>query len=209
MKKVSLRLLFCLAITAISLFSTINTVTFNNAVAAQGAKQPDKRKQTTLQTVTVDVDKKSKAVEILYLNMPWGEKTFSYLEQGGNQYYSTRTWPFAHLKLSTAAKYDGKNLAPGNYVLILTPKSEKDKTELTLSMASFTPDKNGTFLVPGDVFTETPEGIVEVTKKPIKFAKGAPMVDHLEINLEKESAKAVAIKIHYGDRTLTEKLELN
>ena len=104
------------------------------------AQTPDKRKQTTIQT------SKDGSVSVQYLNLPWGEKTFSYMESGGNEYYSTRTWPFAHLKLEKDATWADKTLTAGNYVLYITPKSEK--TPMTLTVASFTPaHHDSTFLV--------------------------------------------------------------
>jgi len=192
------------AILIVSLFLSVNS-----SIAGQGGEQ-DKRKLTKIQTVSIDVGKTKNAVEVLYLDLPWGEKTFGYLEQGGNDYYSTRTWPFAHLKLAVRAKYDGKVLAPGNYMMIITPKNDPRVPQMTLSIASFHPDqKQGTFLVPGDIFTETPRNVVLIDKKPVSFEKGAPMADYLKIDLEKvESDAAVDLKVHYGDRSLTKKLVL-
>lgn len=172
------------------------------------AKKPDPRKQTTIQRSFVASGKARKAIEVLYLNLPFGETTFGYLEKGGNDYYSNRTWPFAHIKLAVKAQYEDKTLAPGNYVIYITPKSEENPV-MSLTLASFKPKpKEITFLTPGDVFTDTPENTVEIKTKPIAFTKGAAAIDHLEIELQKES-EDVNINIHYGDRTLTEKLKLN
>ncbi|MBX7221623.1 MAG: hypothetical protein K1Y36_16855 [Blastocatellia bacterium] len=180
-------------------------LTAGNLVAAQSE---DKRKLTTVQTAAVDVAKTAKAVEIRYLNLPWGEKTFGFIENGGNQYYSTRTWPFAHLKLATNAKFNGTALKPGDYALIITPKGAEKNQSMSLSVAAYKPEgESGTFLVPGNVFTDTPPG-KELTKKAISFGSGAPLSDVLKIELENEKDSAVNIKVHYGTRTLTEKLML-
>jgi hypothetical protein len=173
------------------------------AVAGQ-MSGPDKRKETTIQTATLDVGGAKGAVEIRYLNVPWGEQTFSYIEQGSDEYYAARTWPFAHLKLATAAKLGGKDLAPGDYVLFVTPKSASAPMRLTL--AAFKPGESGTFLVAGNVFTETPKDAVEVLTVPVTFTRGAPSIDHLEIVLAKAGA-GVEIKVHYGDRWLSQTLE--
>lgn len=189
----------------------------NNADAAQqkrrkgkaaAAKPADPRKRTTIQTAIANVGTKKNAVEVLYLNMPWGQTTFSYLEDGGSDYYSNRTWPFAHLKVHAKANYEGKSIEPGDYILYITPKNENNK-QMSISLASLKLDAGQkTFLVNGDVFTETPENLTVITTKPIAFAKGAELINALKIDLT-TSGSDVSINMHYGDRTLTEKLSLN
>jgi hypothetical protein len=174
-----------------------------------GAAKTDPRKSTTIQVAATDNGKTKNAVEVRYLNLPFGAPTFGYMEVGGDRYYSNRTWPILHLKLAEAAVYDGKTLQPGDYVFYITPKSEQLKTDsMMLSLASFKPDPaTGTFLKPGDVFTETPKDAVVISQKPVTFGKGAEVSPALQVWVGKEG-KDVAIKLHYGDRTLTEKLML-
>lgn len=180
------------------------------ALAQDGTmSQPktDPRKLTTIQTAADD--DKTKSVEVRYLNLPYGAPTFGYMEVGGDRYYSNRTWPILHLKLARKATYDGKALQPGDYVFFITPKSEKLKTDsMMLSLASFKPDAaRGTFLVPGDVFTETPKDAVVISQKAVTFGKGAENAPALQVWVGK-AGNDVSIKLHYGDRTLTEKLTL-
>jgi hypothetical protein len=179
--------------------------------AMSGGNQPktDPRKLTTIQVAAFDDGKTKNAVEVRYLNLPFGAATFGYMEVGGDRYYSNRTWPIMHLKLARRAVYDGKTLQPGDYVFFITPKSEKLKTDsMMFSLASFKPDSTrGTFLVPGDVFTETPKDAVVISQKPVTFGKGANPSPALQVWVGKDG-KAVSIKLHYGDRTLTEKLML-
>lgn len=179
--------------------------------AMSGGEKPktDPRKLTTIQTAAADDGATKNAVEVRYLNLPFGAPTFGYMESGGDRYYSNRTWPILHLKLAREAVYDGKTLQPGDYVFFITPKSEKLKTDsMMLSLASFKPDATrGTFIVPGDVLTETPKDAVVVSQKPITFGKGAKNSPALQVWVGKEG-KDVSIKLHYGDRTLTEKLAL-
>jgi hypothetical protein len=180
---------------------------FAVAAFARGGQmdgQGDKRKLTTIQTASLDLGEKKNAVEVRYLNLPFGEKTFSYLEVGGDDYYSTRTWPIAHLKLGTSATLGGKTLAAGDYVLYVTPKSSS--APMSLTVASFKPDTSGTFLVAGNVFVDTPKDAVEVVKVPAEFTKGEPAIDHLEIALA-QAGKGAEIKVHYGNRWLTQTLE--
>jgi hypothetical protein len=177
----------------------------------QPDKRVDKRKLTTIQTAAVDAGQTKNAVEVRYLNLPWGAQTFNYIESGTdvrNQgYYAGRTWPIAHLKLAAPATYQGKPLAPGDYVIFITPANQTEKKGMTLSIASFTPGEGGTFLKAGNVFVDTPKDAIVVAAKPVTFAKGAPLVDHLVIETAR-TGQDVALKIHYGDRTLTEKLGL-
>ncbi|HEX8491463.1 MAG TPA: hypothetical protein VF658_01350 [Pyrinomonadaceae bacterium] len=181
----------------------------DNAMSGGGQSKTDSRKLTTIQIAAADIGDIKNAVEVRYLNLPFGAPTFGYMEMGGDRYYSNRTWPILHLKLAREAVYDGKTLLAGDYVFFITPKSEKLKTDsMMLSLASFKPDATrGTFLVPGDVFTETPKDAVVISQKPVTFGKGAPVSPALQVSVGKED-KAIAIKLHYGDRTLTEKLTL-
>ncbi len=178
----------------------------------QGMQGMDKRKQTTVQTSAVDAGQTKNAVAVRYLNLPWGEKTFGYIENGNdprnNGYYAGRDWPVAHLTLAAPATFAGKKLAPGDYVVIITPAKPKENKGMMLSLATFTPaDAGGTFLKAGDVFVETPQGANVVASKPIKFTKGGPAIDHLMIETAK-TGRTVWLKFHYGDRMLTEKLAL-
>jgi hypothetical protein len=175
------------------------------------AERVDKRKLTTVQTSAVDSDKTKNAVEVRYLNLPWGEATFGYIETGNdprNQgYYAGRTWPIAHLKLAAPAKFEGKSLPAGDYVVVITPANPKENKGMLLSIASFTPGEGGTFLKAGDVFVDTPKDANVIVTKAIKFDKGAPPVDHLVIETAR-TGHDVWLKFHYGDRTLTEKLSM-
>lgn len=186
------------------------------AALAQDGQMPaervDKRKLTTIQTAAVDVGSTKNAVEVRYLNLPWGEATFGYIETGvdprNNGYYSGRTWPIAHLTLAAPATFEGTKLAPGDYAIVIAPANPKENKPMTLSLASFKPaDAGGTFLKAGDVFVETPKDATVVVTKPIKFANGATPIDHLVIETAR-SGKNVVLKFHYGPRTLAEKLTL-
>jgi hypothetical protein len=173
----------------------------------------DKRKLTTIQTAAADYGKTKNAVEVRYLNLPWGEATFGYIETGidarNNGYYAGRPWPIAHLRLNVPATWDGKKLAPGDYALVITPRNAKTNTDMSLALESFKPaEAGGTFLKAGDVFVETPKDATVVGQKTIKFDKGGAVAPQLEVWVGAKG-KDVNIKLHYGDRTLTEKLKLS
>ena len=176
------------------------------------AAPTDKRKLTTIQSASADYGKTPKAVEVRYLNLPWGEATFGYIETGidarNGGYYAGRAWPIAHLHLAVPATYEGKDLKPGDYVFVITPRNAKTNTDMTLALEWFKPaEAGGTFLKAGDVFVEVPKDAVVVTQKTIKFAKGGEPVNQLQMWVGKKG-KNIEVKFHYGDRTLTEKLKL-
>ena len=182
-----------------------------HAASAQEQKV-DRRKLTTIQTAAADVGATKHAVEVRYLNLPYGEATFGYVETGKDPnnggYYSGRTWPIAHLRLAAPATHEGKTLAPGDYVIYITPRNPEKNIEMTLSFASFKPAAAGaTFLTPGDVFAETPKDARVVSERAVKFDRGASKVDELQVWVGREG-KDVEIKFHYGDRTLVERLRL-
>ena len=193
-------------VTRFAFLAVVAAIVLGFAGAPGQAQEADKRKLTTIQSVSVDNGKTKDAVTVKYLNMPWGEKTFSYLEDGGNQYYSTRDWPFAQVTLTVKAKWIGADLEPGNYVWVITPKS--DLKPMGISIWKFTPGASGTFLVAGDVFTERPKDAVMVASKPVKFERGKPLVDHLEITAAAKGKKA-DVTVHYGTRELVEQLSLD
>lgn len=205
---VTLTVTLCLILSSLFVINNAEAAQQKRKGKAAAAKPADPRKLTRIQTVKAVVGGPKKSVELLYLNSPWGQTTFSYLEEGGNDYYSNRTWPFAHIKVNAKASYEGKSIEPGDYVLYITPKNDKNK-QMSVSLASLKLDAGQrTFLVNGDVFTETPENLTVITTKPITFAKGAEVAKVLKIGLAVNGSD-VSINMHYGDRTLTEKLTLN
>jgi len=197
-----------------SLIKTLSlAVLLSLSLTGAFAQGMDKRKQTTVQTATVDHSGMKNAVSVRYLNLPWGEATFGYIESGvdprNSGYYSSRSWPVAHLTLAHAATHDGKKLEPGDYVVFITPKNPSKNSPMTVSIAAFKPAaEGGTFLKAGNVFVETPADAKVISQRPATFAKGAPMIDHLQVALDSKG-KDVLLKLHYGDRMLTETLTLN
>ncbi|MBA3322028.1 MAG: hypothetical protein H0T45_11370 [Pyrinomonadaceae bacterium] len=187
-----------------------------SAIGLSGMAQQqgmDKRRQTTIQQASVDHGQVKNAASLRYLNLPWGASTFGYIETGvdtgNNGYYSSRTWPIAHLTLAHPATHNGQKLSAGDYVIYITPKGAAKNDSMTLTIASFQPaEKGGSFLKAGNVFAETPANATAVSQKPVAFAKGGQMIDHLEITMT-QNKKDVMINFHYGDRTLTEKLTLD
>jgi hypothetical protein len=185
---------------------------FIAAESACAQAREDPRKKTTIQTASADIGSTKNAVEVRYLDLPFGERTFGYLESGvdttNGGYYASRDWPIAQLTLATKATWEGKTLDPGDYILIISPKNPGKNTPMMLSIASFKPaTSGGTFLQPGNVFVQVPKDAVVITQKPVTFDTGGPASQHLEISLAKKKPD-VAINIHYGNRSHSEKLRL-
>src|SRR5215831_18278081 len=133
------------------------------------------REQTTIQTVSVAVNGKTDAITVRYLNLPWGEKTFQYIEKGEDNYYGTRSWPFARMTTTIAVKYGAQDLSPGAYALVLNPA--KKGQALTLTILKLADDKE--FLQPGNIFVEVPGG-KQVVTVPVSFeSSDKAAADHL------------------------------
>jgi hypothetical protein len=199
---------------ALALFAACAAVAAAQDAAGRMAApaRVDKRKLTTVQTAAADYGKTKGAVEVRYLNLPWGETTFGYIETGidsrNNGYYSGRSWPIAHLRLAVPATWGGHRLAPGDYAFVITPRDAKANRDMTIALESFTPaESGGSFLKAGDVFVDTPKDAKLVAEKTVKFDKGGPVAPQLEVGVGR-SGDGVDIKFHYGDRTHTETLKL-
>jgi hypothetical protein len=155
------------------------------------------REQTTIQTTTFDTPAQKGAVSFSYLNFPWGEVTFSYIELGKkDNYYGERTWPFAQLDNKVALTLDGTKIAPGQYALIVSPPS--DGKPMSLSVVPF---EGQTFVKAGNVFSATPKGTAIYTKD-VAFATVDSMADHLKIDVV-PSAGGFDLVVNYGNRRLT------
>jgi len=156
------------------------------------------REQTTVQTASVKLGKVEGAVTVKYLNYPWGEVTFGYLEKGGNNYYSTRTWSVAHLITKVKTSIQGVELPAGDYALVVHPGGPDKKMTLSVIQVA------GEFLKDGKWSEKAPEGKV-MGKWDIEFEKMDDLADHMKIALEPQG-KSVKLIIYYGNRKLVHTL---
>ena len=201
-----------LALSLVFLFALGVAASAQDTSGQMAAPKVDKRKLTTVQTASADYGKTKGAVQVRYLNLPWGEATFGYIETGldprNNGYYAGRAWPIAHLHLAVPATWEGHKLAPGDYAMVITPRDAKANKDMTIALESFTPDASGTFLKAGDVFVETPKDAKVVAEKTVKFEKGGAVAPQLAVGVGQQG-KNVDIKLHYGDRPPTEPQKLS
>jgi hypothetical protein len=155
------------------------------------------REQTTLQNASLDLASIKEAVTVTYLNFPWGEVTFSYIEHGTKgTYYGERTWPFAQLDTKIPLTLEGSKLTPGQYALIIVPGEEAKP--MTLSVVQF---EGATFVKPGNVFSPAPHGNA-VYKKDVTFSTVDALLDHMKIDLL-STGQGFDLMVNYGNRRLT------
>ena len=155
------------------------------------------REQTTIQTASMDVKDKKAAITVKYLDLPWGEKTFTYIEKGDDNYYGTRSWPFARLITTVPVKLEDHDLTPGNYALVINPAKKGQGMAITVVQIS----GDGEFLQSGNVFVEAPTGKT-IFSAPAVFDTGDKVLaDHMKITLG-QAETGVTFTVLYGNRKL-------
>lgn len=154
------------------------------------------REQTTIQTATADIGAVKEAVTVDYLNYPWGEVTFSYIEHGTkDSYYGERDWAFAQLDTKSALTMDGTKINPGQYALVISPGG--GSKPMTLSVIQF---DGPTFLKAGNVFAPAPKG-TSIYSQPVSFQTVDATVDHMKIDIA-PTAQGCDLVVNYGNRRL-------
>src|SRR5689334_426853 len=93
-------------------FFRLTTTIVLFATLVVGCLATQSREQTTIHTTSLDVKDKKAAITVKYLDLPWGEKTFTYIEKGEDNYYGTRSWPFARLITTVPVKLEDHDLVP-------------------------------------------------------------------------------------------------
>jgi len=155
------------------------------------------REQTTIQTVSLDVKDKKAAITVKYLDLPWGEKTFTYIEKGDDNYYGNRSWPFARLITTVPVKLEDHNLAAGNYALVINPAKKAQPMAITVVQIS----GDAEFLQPGNIFVEVPTGKT-IFSAPAVFDTGDKVLaDHMKVTLGQADSGA-NLTVLYGNRKL-------
>ncbi len=154
------------------------------------------REETTIQNATADLGKVKGAINVQYLNFPWGEVTFSYIEHGTKgSYYGERNWPFAQLDTKVPLNLDGTKINPGQYALVISPGSEAKP--MSLSLVQF---EGETFLKAGNVFSPVPKGDT-IYSKDITFETVDTTADHMKIDVN-PTTQGVDLIVDYGNRRL-------
>lgn len=155
------------------------------------------REQTSIQTSSLELATLKDAVSVSYLNYPWGEVTFSYIEHGiKGSYYGERTWPFAELDTKMPLLLEGTKISPGEYALVITPGT--DDKPMTLSVLHF---EGPTFLKAGNIFSPAPKGN-SIYMKDVTFSTIDAVFDHMKIDLN-STGRGFDLVVSYGNRRLT------
>jgi|SRR5579885_497353 len=153
------------------------------------------REQTTVHTASAAAKGKSDAVIVKYLDLPWGEKTFTSIEKGEDDYYGTRGWPFARLVINVPVHIEDHALAAGNYAIVLTPA--KKAQPLSVSVIKLNDDKE--FLQPGNIFVEVPPGQTIFSEVANFETVAQSAADHMKVTLESDE-KGISMTVLYGNR---------
>jgi hypothetical protein len=179
------------------MISRITIIAIFFAIVVSVCLATQSREQTTIQTASLDVKDKKSAITVKYLDLPWGEKSFSYIEKGEENYYGTRSWPFARMITTVPVKLEDHDLAPGNYALVINPAKKGQPMALTVSQIT----GDGEFLQPGNVFVEVPTGKT-IFSAPVTFETGDKILaDHMKIVLG-QADNGITLTVLYGNRKL-------
>ena len=179
-----------------SVFGIVTTIIMFVTVIA-GSLAAQSREQTTIQSATLDVKGKPAAITVKYLDLPWGEKSFTYIEKGEDNYYGTRSWPFARLITTIPVKLENHDLAAGNYALVINPA--KKGQPMAISVIQMSGDAE--FLQAGNVFVEVPAGKT-IFSAPALFDTGDKVLaDHMKVVLG-QAETGVTLTVLYGNRKL-------
>ena len=178
-------------------FFRLTTTIVLFATLVVGCLATQSREQTTIHTTSLDVKDKKAAITVKYLDLPWGEKTFTYIEKGEDNYYGTRSWPFARLITTVPVKLEDHDLVPGNYALVINPAKKGQTMAFTVAQIS----GDGEFLQPGNVFVEVPAGKT-IFSVPATFETGDKVLaDHMQIVLG-QADNGITLTVLYGNRRL-------
>jgi len=179
------------------LIFSVTTTIMIIAAAVAVCLASQSREQTTIQTASLDVKDKKAAITVKYLDLPWGEKTFTYIEKGDDNYYGTRSWPFARLITTVPVKLEDHDLTPGNYALVINPAKKGQTMAMTVVQVS----GDGEFLQPGNVFVEVPTGKT-IFSAPATFETGDKVLaDHMKVVLG-QADNGITLTVLYGNRKL-------
>jgi hypothetical protein len=157
------------------------------AVAAGAAQAPP--------SVPIQHDKGS-GLEVRFIAFPWRPDIFQAFEEGGP---TARSWAFARLSVSSYFELDGTRLYPGQYALVLNPKTGPLPMTLELRHVD-----NREFLVDPPNMAPPPPGEA-VYKQPVRFAPGAEPAPALDLTIASWNDGSL-LTIRYGNRKLTKEL---
>lgn len=153
------------------------------------------RVQAQAPSVPIQRDKGS-GLEVRFISYPWRPDVFQGFEEGSA---SARSWAFARLVVSSYFVLDGTRLYPGQYAMVLNPKTGALPMTLELRRVD-----NREFLVDPPAMAAPPGGET-VYKRPVTFAPGPEPAPSLDVTIATWSEGSL-LTIRYGNRKLAKEL---
>ncbi|HVO12714.1 MAG TPA: hypothetical protein VMX54_18355 [Vicinamibacteria bacterium] len=139
---------------------------------------------------------KASGLEVRFVPFPWRPDVFQTFDQGGE---TARSWAFARLSLSGYFALDGTRLFPGQYALVLNPKTGALPMTLELRRVA-----GREFLVDPPAMAAPPPGET-VYKRPVEFAAGGEMAPVLDLTVASWNEGSL-LTVRWGDRKLVKEL---
>ncbi len=139
---------------------------------------------------------KASGLEVRFVPFPWRPDVFQAFEQGGE---TARSWAFARLSLSGYFALDGVRLFPGQYALVLNPKTGALPMTLELRRVA-----GREFLVDPPAMAAPPPGET-VYKRPAEFTGGGGMAPVLDLTVTSWNEGSL-LTVRWGDRKLVKEL---
>jgi hypothetical protein len=146
-------------------------------------------------SVPIQQDKGS-GLEVRFISFPWRPDVFQGFEGGSP---AARSWAFARLVVSSYFALDDVRLNPGQYALVLNPKT--GPLPMTLELRRI---DNREFLVDPPGMAAPPAGET-VYKRPVIFGPGAEPAPALDLSVASWNEGSL-LTIRYGDRKLVKQL---
>jgi hypothetical protein len=147
------------------------------------------------QPATIQRDKGS-GLEVRFVSYPWRPDVFQGFEEGDP---AARSWAFARLVVSSYFMLDDMRLYPGQYAMVLNPKTGPLPMTLELRRVA-----GREFLVDPPAMADPPAGET-VYKRPVTFAPGAEPAPALDLTIASWGGGSL-LTIRYGNRKLVKEL---
>jgi hypothetical protein len=139
---------------------------------------------------------KGPGLEVRFVSYPWRPDVFQGFEEGGA---AVRSWAFARLVVSSPFDLDGTRLYPGQYAMVLNPKTGALPMTLELRRVG-----GSEFLVDPPAMAPPPGGET-VYKRPAEFTPNAEPAPALDLTIASWGEGSV-LTIRYGNRKLVKEL---
>jgi hypothetical protein len=135
-------------------------------------------------------------LEARFVAYPWRPDLFQALEEGAE---TARSWALARLAVSSYFTLDGTRLEPGQFAVVLNPRTGVLPMTLELRRVD-----NREFLLDPPATAPAPPGET-VYKRPVTFAAGAEPTPVLDLTIASWSS-GCQLTIRYGNRKLVKEL---